>query len=119
MIYNNNVNKNKQGVKMKKLLFVFGLILTVQSAFAVNPDSPIGKAFIRKATLICVKESISEDLLSYEYAYKMCTCVERKVVSAVTVQELKKYGEDDPEVEKKFDKLIDKFMDQCLEELSK
>lgn len=103
---------------MKKLLTIFGLVIATQSAFAINPDSPMGKTWLRKANFVCVKNLVTKDIWSIDFATKFCDCTLRKFVSEMSVKELELYANDDPEVEAKADKLNDKFSDECIEALS-
>ena len=103
---------------MKKLLTIFGLVIATQSAFAINPDSPMGKTWVRKARFICTKGMVVEDIWSIDFATKYCDCTMRKFVSEMSVKELQLYGDDDPEMEVKANKMIEKFGEECLEALS-
>lgn len=104
---------------MKKLLTIFGLVIATQSAFAINPDSPMGKTWVREANFACVKEMVIEDIWAVEFATKYCDCTLRKFVSEMSVKELQLYGDDDPKMEAKANKMIEKFGEECLEALSK
>lgn len=104
---------------MKKILTIFGLIIVTNSAFAINPDSPMGKSWLHRANFSCVKDLVYNDVWTIEFATKYCNCTMRKFVSEMSLKELEMYGEDDPVIEVKANELINKFSEECAEELAK
>lgn len=104
---------------MKKLLTVLGLIVLTNSVYAINPESTIGKAMVNKGVASCIADMIRKDVWTVGYANEFCECSMTKFISQMTLEELEKYGNNDPEMEIKADKMLDKATEECMEKLSK
>jgi len=105
---------------MKKILIGMGILLTVNSAYAINPESVYGRKFINSGLPSCMKRILIEDgLMAAEFAKEYCVCALSDFVSEMSVKDLSLYEKDDPKIEKKVDKIIKKASEKCLDELSK
>lgn len=83
---------------MKKIFTLVG-IMACTGAFAVNPDSEIGREFVDSAMEECVDGMIEEDV-GLGIASEYCNCVLLKVVSELSVDQITEYYKHGHTIEK-------------------
>jgi hypothetical protein len=74
---------------MKKIFALF-IMMACTGAFAVSPDSEIGREFVDSAMEECV-DSMVEDGAGLGMASDYCNCVLLKVVSELSVEQITEY----------------------------
>ena len=72
------------------------------------------RAYMERSVDTCVKKYVSDHpKQSKSNAYDYCECVLSKFTDEMSVDELLKYGQDDPKTEEKASKLLNKYSKQC------
>ena len=100
---------------MKKLVLL-GVIcgLTVSCSTKSYNTEDYKQAYIERSVDTCVKKYLSDHpKQSKSNAYNYCECVLTKFTDEMSVDELVQYGQDDPKIEEKANKLLNKYSKQC------
>ena len=96
---------------MKKLVLlgvICGLIASCSTKTCNTED--FRRAYMERSVDTCVKDHPKQ---SKSEAYDYCECVLSKFTDEMSVDELLKYGQDDPKTEEKASKLLNKYSKQC------
>lgn len=93
---------------MKKLIFL-GMICGLTASCVQNNDVDARQAFIDRGVNTCLNKMKTTNPWNRDY----CECVMNGFVYEMSIDELIKYGEDDPKTEQKADKLLTKYSKQC------
>ena len=93
---------------MKKLIFL-GMICGLTASCVKNNDVDARQAFIDRGVNACLNKMKTTNPGNRDY----CECVMNGFVYEMSIDELIKYGEDDPKTEQKADKLLTKYSKQC------
>ena len=100
---------------MKKLVLlgvICGLIASCSTKTCKTED--FRRAYMERSVDTCVKEYVADHpKQSKSEAYDYCECVLSKFTDEMSVDELLKYGQDDPKTEDKANKLLNKYSKQC------
>ena len=100
---------------MKKLVLlgvICGLIASCSTKTCNTED--FRRAYMERSVDTCVKKYVSDHpKQSKSEAYDYCECVLSKFTSEMSLDELLKYGQDDPKTEDKASKLLNKYSKQC------
>ena len=100
---------------MKKLVLL-GVIcgLTVSCSTKTCNTEDFRRAYMERSVDTCVKKYVVDHpKQSKSEAYDYCECVLSKFTDEMSVDELLKYGQDDPKTEEKASKLLNKYSKQC------
>lgn len=104
---------------MKKLVLlgvICGLIASCSTKTRNTED--FRRAYMERSVDTCVKKYVSDHpKQSKSEAYDYCECVLSKFTDEMSMDELLKYGQDDPKTEQKADKLMDKYGKRCKKRL--
>lgn len=100
---------------MKKLILLCVIcVLTVSCSTKTCNTEDYKQAYIERSVDTCVKEYVADHpKQSKSEAYDYCECVLSKFTDEMSVDELLKYGQDDPKTEDKASKLLNKYSKQC------
>ena len=98
---------------MKKIFALF-IMMACTGAFAVSPDSEIGREFVDSAMEECV-DGMVEDGAGLGMASDYCNCVLLKVVSELSVEQITEYYNHGREIEDQLNVLTK----ECVELLGK
>lgn len=100
---------------MKKLILLCVIcVLTVSCSTKTCNTEDYKQAYIERSVDTCVKEYVADHPKpSKSEAYDYCECVLSKFTDEMSVDELLKYGQDDPITEEKASKLLNKYSKQC------
>ena len=88
---------------MKKLIFL-GVICGLTVSCVKNNDVDARQAFIDRGVNTCLNKMKTNKPGNRDY----CECVMNGFVNEMSIDELVKYGQDDPKTEQKADKIIEK-----------
>ena len=100
---------------MKKLILLGVICGLIESCSAKTCNTEDDKqAYLERSVDTCVKEYVADHpKQSKSEAYDYCECVLSKFTDEMSVDELLKYGQDDPKTEEKANKLLNKYSKQC------
>lgn len=100
---------------MKKLILLCVIcVLTVSCSTKTCNTEDYKQAYIERSVDTCVKEYVADHpKQSKSEDYDYCECVLSKFTDEMSVDELLKYGQDDPKTEDKASKLLNKYSKQC------
>ena len=100
---------------MKKLVLL-GVMCGLIASCSTKPcnTEDFRRAYMERSVDTCVKKYVADHpKQSKSNAYNYCECVISKFTDEMSVDELLKYGQDDPKTEKKASKLLNKYSKQC------
>ena len=97
---------------MKKLIFV-GVICGLTASCVKNNDVDVRQAIIDRGVNKCLTKMNINRPTNRDY----CECVMSGFVDEMSLDELEKYGQDDPKTEQKADKLLTKYSGICITKL--
>ena len=95
---------------MKKLIFL-GVICVLTASCVRNNDIDAKQAFVERGVNSCLNKMETNKPGNRDY----CECVLNGF--EMSIDELVKYGQDDPKTEQKADKLLDKYYGICKTKL--
>jgi len=82
---------------MKKIFVLFATVYCF-GAFAVNPDSEIGRNFMESAMPECV-DSVLNEGIGLGIASEYCKCVSNKIFEKLTIEQITEYYNNGREIE--------------------
>jgi hypothetical protein len=104
-----HINKGQ----IMKRIFALSLVFATSTAFAINPESPIGQEFIEAGMEGCIEEAVDSGL-GFGLASEYCYCALVKTAEELSLEQITEYYKHGREIEK----IMDKAAKDCIKSLS-